>query len=482
MDNARIMLMIEPARETSSVATNVVDNRKIDLSDLVDFPRETLDVELKAWIDLADRVTQAKLAKHIAALANHGGGYLVFGFLDDESVAPARPADLAAYNRDAFSAIVKRYLTPTFQCEVSIVRSTSGLDYPVVRVPSHGSTPTVAKADGPADDKGRPQGITSGVHYVRKTGPESAPAQRAEDWQPLIRRCVLADRDALLGDIARAVQFRVEPEQLGTEALLTAWHDASAGRWAAIVANAAALDWPIDIAANHCQLSYMILSDGCVTIPAGEIRHTLEEANRDVRQTVWTGWSMFYPFTRPEIAAALHPEYDDGSGVDVLESNLIGDGNFDTSLPDYWRFAADGRATLIRPYREDRRNSISFTGRTSGTWLSPETVIRETAELVAHARIMAERAGGNCIAFRCSWKGLSGRLIDDFGDIYWSPGRVARADQRTIGGLWDVPAIAANWHEVVASLACPILSLFSFDGCAPELVAGLAPRFVKLSG
>ena len=95
---------------------------------------------------------------------------------------------------------------------------------------------------------------------------------------------------------------------------------------------------------------------------------------------------------------------------------------------------------------------------------------------------MAERAGGNCIAFRCSWKGLSGRLIDDFGDIYWSPGRVARADQRTIGGLWDVPAIAANWHEVVASLACPILSLFSFDGCAPELVAGLAPRFVKLSG
>ncbi|WP_220475701.1 helix-turn-helix domain-containing protein [Sphingobium terrigena] len=463
------------------MAVNAGDIRKTDLSDLVDFPRETLDVELKGWLDLADRVAQAKLAKHIAALANHGGGYLVFGFQDDESVAPTRPVDLSAYNRDAFSAVVKRYLTPTFQCDVSIVSATSGLDYPVVRVPSHGAAPIAAKADGPADDKGRPQGIVSGAHYIRKTGPESAPAQNAEDWQPLIRRCVLADRDALLSDIARAVQIRIEPERPGTDAVLAAWHDASANRWAAIVANAPTFDWPVDISANHCQLSYMILADDGVELPAGELRRTLEDANRDVRQTVWTGWSMFYPFTRPEIAAALHPEHDDGSGVEVLESNLIGDGSFETSLPDFWRFAADGRATLLRPYREDRRSGISFSGRTSGTWLSPETVLRETAELVAHARIMAERAGGTSVAFRCTWKGLSGRMIDDFGNIYWSPGRVARADQRTTSGTWDVPAIVANWHAVVASLACPVLNLFNFEGCGEQLVAGLAPRFVKLS-
>ena len=468
--------------ETSSVAADTGDNRRTDLSDLVDFPRETLDVELKAWVDLADRAAQAKLAKHIAALANHGGGYLVFGFLDDESVAPTRPADLSAYNRDTFSAVVKRYLTPTFQCDVSIVSATSGLDYPVVRIPAHGAVPIAAKSDGPADDKGRPQGIVSGAHYVRKTGPESAPAQSVEDWQPLIRRCVLADRDALLSDVARALQFRVEPERPGTDTVLKAWHNASASRWAAIVADARRFVWPVDIVANHCQLSYMILGDDGVSLPADALRRTLEEANRDVRQTVWTGWSMFYPFTRPEIAAALHPERDDGSGVDVLESNLIGDGSFETSLPDYWRFAVDGRATLVRPYREDRRTSVSFNGKTSGTWISPETILRETAELVTHARIMAERAGGTSVVFRCTWKGLSDRMIDDFGDIYWSPGRVARADQRTTSGSWDLPAIVANWHTVVASLACPVLNLFNFDGCGEQLVAGLAPRFIKLSG
>jgi hypothetical protein len=152
----------------------------------------------------------------------------------------------------------------------------------------------------------------------------------------------------------------------------------------------------------------------------------------------------------------------------------------DTNLPDYWRYSVDGRATIIRPYREDRRRSVEGEGRAAGTWLSPETVIRETTELVSHARIMAERYEGGRVAFRCTWRGLAGREIDDFGAIYWSPGRHARADQRSTVGAWDVPVLAANWHEVVAELSCPVLSLFGFTECGPEFVARLAQRFVKL--
>ena len=246
------------------------------------------------------------------------------------------------------------------------------------------------------------------------------------------------------------------------------------------MARATALQWLVDIEANHCQLSYMILSDAGISIPPGNLQGILEQVNGDVRQTVWTGWSMFYPFTRPEIAAALYPEYEDGSGVDVVESNLIGAGDFDTSLPDYWRYAADGRATIIRPYREDRQRTVDSRKRAAGTWLSPETVIRETAELVTHARIMSERFEGSRVLFRCSWRGLAGREIDDFGSADWSPGRVARADQRTTTGSWEVPVLAANWHAVVAELACPVLSLFGFDDCSADLVEGLAPRFTKL--
>ena len=97
-----------------------------DLVDLVDYPRETLDIELKEWIDLGEKAAQAKLAKHIAALANQGGGYLDFGFCDDESIAPSCPEDISSFNRDTFGKIVSRYLAPAFQSDVVQVQSSEG--------------------------------------------------------------------------------------------------------------------------------------------------------------------------------------------------------------------------------------------------------------------------------------------------------------------------------------------------------------------
>jgi predicted HTH transcriptional regulator len=54
----------------------------LDLSDLLSGKSEDPSVEYKAWIDTSTNEAKAKLAKHIAALANHGGGYLVFGVED----------------------------------------------------------------------------------------------------------------------------------------------------------------------------------------------------------------------------------------------------------------------------------------------------------------------------------------------------------------------------------------------------------------
>lgn len=472
--------MQEARKKDSKMQKPGDDGRLDDLTNLVNDPRETEGVELKAWVDLDCKTVQAKLARHIAALANHGGGYLVFGFRDDESVAPDRPSDLSGYSRDTFGKIVSRYLTPAFQCETQEVRSRMGLTFPVVRIPAHGSTPICAKADGPHDSKGQPQGIRAGSYYVRKPGPRSEAIRGVEDWQPLIRRCVVFDRNSLLSDIARIVQPRLDPSVSETTDQLKVWHEESVRRWRSIVDEAPTLDWLVDIETNHCQLSYRILSEARVNIPAHDLQSILEQVNHNVRETVWTGWSMFYPFTRPEIAAALHPESDDGTGVDVLESNLVSNGDLDTGLPDYWRYAADGRATIIRPYREDRRRSVRDTRRRAGTWLSPETVIRETTELVTHARIMAERHDGSRVAFRCTWHGLAGRELGDFEDISSWSGQRARAGQRTTIGTWDVPLLAADWHRVVAELSCPVLNLFGYTSCGPNFVSQMSPRFVKL--
>jgi hypothetical protein len=58
-----------------------------DLAELVDDPNERLSAEYKAIVDFDLPEARAKLARHIAALANHGGGHIVVGFNDDLSPA-----------------------------------------------------------------------------------------------------------------------------------------------------------------------------------------------------------------------------------------------------------------------------------------------------------------------------------------------------------------------------------------------------------
>ena len=199
-----------------------------EVQDLVDNPRETLEVELKEWLDLSEGINRANTARHLCALANHGGGYLIFGVRDDLSYVQTAPADLSAYSRDQVSGIVQRYLTPTFQCDVfSAQVSGNSQQCVVVRVPSHGSVPICARSNGPSDGRGRTQGIHEGEHYTRMPGPKSEPIKSAEHWQPVIHRCVLSERQALLESIGRILGGG-ELVARSTGTTLSGFHDAMA--------------------------------------------------------------------------------------------------------------------------------------------------------------------------------------------------------------------------------------------------------------
>ena len=68
-----------------------------ELREFVDTPRERRKVEYKTWLDLDDNETRASLARHLCALANYGGGYLVFGINDNMTSAGERPMDARPY-------------------------------------------------------------------------------------------------------------------------------------------------------------------------------------------------------------------------------------------------------------------------------------------------------------------------------------------------------------------------------------------------
>ena len=182
-----------------------------DLASLVTAGSEGLDVEYKAWMDTSQNKVRPKLARHLAALANHGGGSLVFG-VDDTTRKPqgSTTLDRTLFGEDAISAIVKRDLDPPFRCQTAWA-TCDGVEYPVVIVPSHGARPIIAKANGPQDDKGRPVGIRQGAIYVRAPGPESVVITSPEDWTALLDRCLSHRADLLANIMHRAIHRPSKP-------------------------------------------------------------------------------------------------------------------------------------------------------------------------------------------------------------------------------------------------------------------------------
>ncbi|MBW7997178.1 MAG: ATP-binding protein [Candidatus Glassbacteria bacterium] len=451
-----------------------------ELQELIANPQETPDVELKSWVNLSDNLAKAKIAKHLASLANHGGGYLIFGFSDDGTPSTPRPDDLSSYNRDIIAGIVESYLDPPFHCDVvTIERIEDGNLYPIIRVPTHGAAPICTKRGGPHDDHGNAQGIRKGVYYTRGPGPKSIPIDSPELWQPIIRRCVLNEREAIVTSISHLLQRPASDQRVEKDEILK-WHESSHERYAELLEQSEQ-EWPVSIADNHYQLSYAISELG------GETIHNLDDfkvvhqrSNEAVKNDVWTGWSMFHPFTTPELAPYVLVDDMGKINAELLETNLLSKTG---SLPDFWRLSMDGRATIIRPYREDLE-TIEIGDDVPlepGSFLSPRTLVRELYELSAHAReISRSFHHAQTIHFMCSWWGLAGRIIRDFDPgVHWHP-YTCHAPGRTVRVIATPDELVTDLPRIACALASPVLILFDGFKILPSWVETIAPSFRSL--
>jgi hypothetical protein len=429
-------------------------NSPDDLRDLVDNPVERLEVEYKDWLDLASgNKPRADLARHVAALANHGGGHIVFGF-DDKTRLPTGPNKFpyVSYTNDLISGIVKKYLEPTFQCIVRPVVTSSGNEHPIVDVPGHREVPICAKADGPQDLRGRPEGIVAGVYYIRKPGPESAPILTAAEWAPIIRRCVMHDKGALLASVDAALRGAVvpetEPEKLN---LLRKWHFACRKLFLSVAT------------ANQgfFQFSYHIERADGETLDQGGLIRILHELNNEIRDTVNTGWSIFYPFDRREIAPFFATDPESGlDHLDFVQAVLPNDSRERDAHLDTWRFAGNGLATIVRDYWEDGPGLNQWMRASPGTWFSPNHLVMDLGEFVRHARACSERfSASTAVTFRCEWDGLLNRSLKDPSGR-WSPGQGAKEDHRVATGSWPASSLRDTLPEIVSQLAAPVMRLF----------------------
>ena len=188
----------------------LIINPNADLDDLINEPRETLDVEVKEWLDRTDNDHRSMVAKEIIALANHGGGFLVIGFEEraDGTFEPSagRPTNLDAWSQDSIQSIVFKYADPGVQCRVHHRANAASRErYPIIAIPGGRRVPIRAKA-------GSPDGKKLSAHrvYIRRPGPASEEPKTAEEWDRFFERC-LQNRRAELLEAMRSIMTGVIP-------------------------------------------------------------------------------------------------------------------------------------------------------------------------------------------------------------------------------------------------------------------------------
>lgn len=429
-----------------------------ELQDLIDFPAETLSVEHKAWLDLDVPLNRAKLARHICALANHGGGHLIFGISDTREYLPVDQLK-SQYTTDSISSIVKKYLNPTFQCFVDSRTSKVGTEHVVVTVPSHKDIPICAIASGPHDASGKPQGVVQGSHYSRLPGPASAPLINAADWGPIIQRCVMARKDELLKDFASILSPRVGSKAVLESDALNQWHAATAEEYAYHLVHDKMPVWPVPLLSNRYHFSYRLNNLESGAIVADELVSLLQQAERRVDAIVPSGWSMFFPFDSQDMRPKFRVSTIAGQEKEFYECDLT---QGEAWTHDFWRFSIDGYATLIRGFDEDRgvRKFDGGADLMPGTWISPKMLARNVSEFVSHAIAMAEILDVQFIDFKFSWIGLKDRKIDGESWRHRLVPRISLTDSRQVNKTVERVPAKAELHKLVPEVINPVLRLF----------------------
>jgi hypothetical protein len=179
------------------------DQSRID--DLVSRPSESLNVEIKRWINPDELEGIAKIVKATFAIRNRNGGFFLIGF-EDKTLLPAKgaPPDVhAAFNLDKIQGIVSKFASETFEIGVGF-GNRDGQEYPVFVIPNGVRTVVAVKRDLKDVAQSKTL-IREGEVYCRTLGSNGTPSTavaRPDDWADIFEIC-FENREADIGRFLR---------------------------------------------------------------------------------------------------------------------------------------------------------------------------------------------------------------------------------------------------------------------------------------
>jgi len=180
-----------------------IDQKRIN--DLVAHPSESLNVEIKRWLDLKTPEDIAKIVKATLAIRNRNGGLFLIGF-DDESLLPdfdnKRSDVRAAFHLDTVQGLISRYASEPFEIGVSFGLR-DDVEFPVIVVPEGVTVPVTAKRD--LKDSAGTCLIREGDIYFRTLQSNGTPSMakvRSGDWRDIMEIC-FENKEADIGRFLR---------------------------------------------------------------------------------------------------------------------------------------------------------------------------------------------------------------------------------------------------------------------------------------
>jgi hypothetical protein len=171
---------------------------------LVGNPAETLNIELKNWVDPTTAEGQAKIVRAVLALRNRDGGELIIGFNDTSRLPDTNniPTDVReTFHPDAIQGLISKYAYDLFEVAIGYGERQNQL-YPVIVVPHGVRTVVAAKAD--LLISGKPAIRLGAVYFrsLRANGTVSTSEARPGDWREIMEIC-LNNREADFGGFFR---------------------------------------------------------------------------------------------------------------------------------------------------------------------------------------------------------------------------------------------------------------------------------------
>jgi hypothetical protein len=425
-------------------------------------PREDIAVEYKDWLDPTSNHGKATIARAAIALANHGGGFIVIGFSEQEQalVSQAKPEALPIITQDAANAAVRRFADPEFHVEVyRIVRPDTGIEHVIISVPGGQTVPVMSKRDCEGV-------IAQNRCYIRKPGPRSEEPQNREEWRSLLNRCVRAQREDMLDAIRAIVTGRVDigaPTPNADEDL-EAFANAAHQRWAELV-NELPPDMPARFPHGWYEMAFALVgAEPCPSL--AELHERLQSA----RRIKLTGWSTFLQMSTPGWAPYPHDEF-----VEAWIGRPIRDdaASREPSHCDFWRASRHGALFTIRGYTEDGLQNTP-----PGTRLDVTLPIWRIGEgLLFAARLSETFDGVEQIVIRCRYTGLAGRaLVSIDGRRLMFGDSVSQTNEIVLRGRATPAQVRDNLAEVLFPLLAPFYERFDFFRLPIQLVGEEAQR------